>query len=211
MNGINIPVMSCASSPMPWNVTITNGGTFNVNGAQYLGISGAASGNGFTESRSQGCCNCCSRRTADNGIIAFGGTFLPNAVTRMKDLTDGTTNVMVIGECSNWFNARSGTNPASTDGWLMGTSDGGGTAVTFRNSRLDNMTTINYPPNSIIYNTTAGVANNYGPNNGLSSAHVGGAHILLGDGSCRFISNNLNMLTLRQIATRDDGGVAGDF
>ena len=39
----------------------------------------------------------------------------------------------------------------------------------------------------------------------------GGVHGLLGDGSVRFLSENIDMLTLRRLATRDDGQPLGEF
>ena len=134
---------------------------------------------------------------------------IANNIVRIKDITDGTTNVMVIGECSNWFTPGQN-NPTPTDGWLMGSS-GTGSGTGYNAGRADQLTTINYPPNSTIYGTSAGVANNAGPNNGLASAHVGGVQILLADGSARFLSNNVDMATLRMLSTRDDGGVLGDY
>lgn len=203
-NGVNIPLMSCPSSPLPPMIKV---GNYNVNGNQYLGISGAVTGNGFTEARVVNCCNCCSTQ-AGSGVIASGGVFVANQSIPIRMMTDGTSNVMMVGECSN-FLMPGQVNPASTDGWLMGSS-GNGSGSSFDGSRADNITTINYPPNSVT-TATAGVSQNYGSNNGLLSAHVGGVQVLLGDGTVRFISNNINMLTLRYLATRDDNNPVGDF
>lgn len=204
-NGINIPLMSCPSSPVPAMITV---GAYRVNGPQYLGISGAMTGNGFTESRAVNCCGCCG--VPGGGQTAFGGVLVANNIVRIKDMTDGTTNTLMVGECSNWFGPGQN-NPTPTDGWLMGTGSGGtGLSFSTGDGRADQITTINYPPNGAVWGA-AGVANNYGPNNGLASAHVGGVHVLLGDASVRFVSNNVNMQTLRQIATRDDGQTVGDF
>ncbi len=52
---------------------------------------------------------------------------------------------------------------------------------------------------------------NCGPNMEPFSFHVGGVQALMGDGSVRFISENLNWLTLRNLVARDDGNVVGDF
>lgn len=52
---------------------------------------------------------------------------------------------------------------------------------------------------------------NCGPNNEPFSLHVGGVHTLMGDGSVRFISENINWLTVRNLTARADGGVVGDF
>ena len=203
-NGVNIPVMSCPSSPVPPMIKV---GNYNVNGPHYVGISGAVSGNGFTETRSVTCCGCCG---GSQGTTSFGGVLMANANTPIARITDGTTNVIAVGELSNWIGPGQNT-PQASDGWLMGTGSGGtGTSFQTGDGRADQVTTINYPPNGAVWGA-AGIFNNYGPNNGLDSAHVGGVHILLCDGSCRFLSNNVNMFTLRAIATRDDGNVTGDY
>ena len=46
---------------------------------------------------------------------------------------------------------------------------------------------------------------------GPSSFHVGGGHFLLGDGSVRFISQNIDPKTLRNLAHRADGQMLKDF
>jgi hypothetical protein len=121
-------------------------------------------------------------------------------------MTDGSTNVMMVGELS-YYIPGSTTSPQANDGWIMGMPDGMPGAGSC--NRIANLTTINYPPNG----GTSGAAGvgGYYPNTGLTSAHVGGVHVLLGDGSVRFISNNMNMATLRYLAVRDDGNITGDF
>jgi prepilin-type N-terminal cleavage/methylation domain-containing protein/prepilin-type processing-associated H-X9-DG protein len=46
---------------------------------------------------------------------------------------------------------------------------------------------------------------------GPSSFHTGGAHFLMGDGSVRFISQNVDPLTFRNLANRADGEMLKDF
>jgi len=41
--------------------------------------------------------------------------------------------------------------------------------------------------------------------------HVGGCHVLLGDGTVRFISENMNRGTLVNLAYIGDGNVLGEF
>ena len=43
------------------------------------------------------------------------------------------------------------------------------------------------------------------------SMHVGGAHVMLGDGSIRFISSNVDRNTFQAIGGRNDGITVGDF
>ena len=43
------------------------------------------------------------------------------------------------------------------------------------------------------------------------SFHTGGAHILLGDGTVRFVSQNINWITFARLACKSDGQVVGDY
>jgi len=46
---------------------------------------------------------------------------------------------------------------------------------------------------------------------GFSSFHTGGAHFLVGDGSVRFISENIDTTTYTHLGNRADGELIGDF
>ena len=47
--------------------------------------------------------------------------------------------------------------------------------------------------------------NNCGPFEEIFSFHPGGANVLLGDGSCRFVNENLAVAPLRALITRSGG------
>ena len=53
--------------------------------------------------------------------------------------------------------------------------------------------------------------NNCGPNDEPYSLHTGGVHALLGDGSVRFLSDNVDYNTVRRLANPKDGEIVGDF
>ncbi|QDT40553.1 putative major pilin subunit [Gimesia alba] len=207
-NRVTVPLMVCPSSPMT-TFTHSTGGGWTLR-PHYVGISGATNGNGFTNAsihNEYAYTGCCTSVTA-GGIKARGGVLLQNKCISIKDIIDGTTNVIVVSECSNFFRDASD-NPVqvnSNHGWMMGTADGGETGQ----NRTFNLTTIRYPPNTLD-NSLPGTGNNDGPNNGIYSPHVGGVHALLGDGSVRFLSENIDMQTLRRLATRDDGQPLGEF
>jgi prepilin-type N-terminal cleavage/methylation domain-containing protein len=194
----------CPSSPML--AKRDAGGGKPITNAQYMGISGALNGNGFTNptNRTAACC---------------GGMLVIHDAKKIGDATDGSTNTMIVGEHSNFIRDALGApvQVNGTHGILMGTPNlnnveawgGGGTA-----ERPFNMTTVAYPPNApAIHNDPAwpGIGDNFGSNNPLNSAHTGGIHGLLCDGSVRFVGNNVDMLTLRRLCTRDDGVPLGEF
>lgn len=53
--------------------------------------------------------------------------------------------------------------------------------------------------------------NNCGLFEEIFSFHTGGAHVLLADGSARFLSENLDTRVLRSLITRNEGEVVGEF
>jgi len=53
--------------------------------------------------------------------------------------------------------------------------------------------------------------NNCGPNDEPFSPHTGGVHATLGDGSVRFLSENLDRNIVRQLCDRADGQPIGEF
>ena len=60
-------------------------------------------------------------------------------------------------------------------------------------------------------NSGNGTGENTGANLPISSQHVGGAHVLMGDGTVRFLSQNLDANTLLRLAACNDGGIVGEF
>lgn len=45
----------------------------------------------------------------------------------------------------------------------------------------------------------------------LNSFHTGGIHGLMADGAVKFIGDNIDFLTFRQLCVKDDGNEVGDF
>lgn len=209
-DGQSFAMMLCPSSPLP---TMKDTGSGYITCLpQYVGINGATDdtetpprfvNSGPAQMTYTGCCS------GNGGIASGGGTLLRNKAIRIRDITDGTSNTIMVGEQSDFVEnaAGVGTQINANHGWLMGTHGLG--EVT--NLRAFNTTSVRYPPNSGIAVAGSGVGNNDGVNSGLFSAHTGGVQVLLADGSCRFLSENVDMLTLRLLCSRKDGQVIGEW
>jgi len=217
----SISAVICPSSPM----LARRAGNITVQNAQYYGISGPANGFGYTNPQNKQitCCGCCGGQQA-TGVFSSSGTFAIAESFGFKDMVDGTSNTMAVGEASNFVFDRAPANGGTRTrqingihGIMMGSPHpltidawGGGGSM----DRPFNLTTVRFPPNAPVIDNDAnwpGVGDNFGSNNPLNSAHTGGVQILLNDGSARFISDNIDMLTLIRLCARNDGQVIGEF
>lgn len=167
----------------------------------YTGVSGASDGVAASTAYPVRTTNA----NAGSGLRSIGGTLVPNDVVSFRDVTDGTSNTICVGECSSFLGTNRATQMNSHHGWMMGTVDPGAYAG---NHRTFNITTVLHPPNTL---TGTGIQNNDGENNGIYSAHEGGVQVLLTDGAVRFVAENIDMETLRRLASRADGKVVNGF
>jgi hypothetical protein len=144
---------------------------------------------------------------AYSGSGAYPATALPNGVwgrtdgdgllgnnskRSMRDVTDGASNTMLVGEVTG---GRRGSNACNE--WAVNnhTSTGPGINNNF---------------------TTPGGAASWDRNlsqhrMGLSSYHVGGCHAALADGSVHFLSQNVNGATLVALGSCGKGDRPGEF
>jgi prepilin-type N-terminal cleavage/methylation domain-containing protein len=142
-----------------------------------------------------------SRCTHDGTPMATSGMFQPDQFAdgkvghiRLTDVTDGTSNTIMIGEMS--WDSRFGTRYRS---WLRGGEAGGCYCVGARNAT-----------NSINAALTANLIAQYNEVP-MGSMHTGGANFALGDGSIRFIQESISMTIYRALASRNGGEVMGDY
>lgn len=224
----SIPVMFCPSSTMaqPDGADASWGWQKR---ATYIGISGGSSTSNFSETRSVTTANnCCSSSgSSSDGIQAIGGVLIPNDASRIRDITDGTSNTIVVGEASGSLITS---NPSVTSylapivphvvsgnritiggsgyhSWIMGVV---GSESKLSDARALNLTTVHYPPNTVNYDQP-GINVGWGPNNPLNSQHTGGVNVVFADGHVAFLSDSIHLDTLRALAIRDDGTVLGEF
>lgn len=110
----------------------------------------------------------------------------------IKDLVDGTSNTILMGEyrseCSDhqrhgWSNVNSN--------WLMTTAP-----INFETCKGGG--------------GCNGVSN-WETSQGFKSRHVGGVHLLLADGSVRFVSENIDYNMYQRLGDRRDGNTISDF
>ena len=174
----------------------------------YVGISGATDDDGFSEDRLTVCCS-----PAVDGQISSGGVLVPNRAISISAVTDGTSNTLAVGEASD-FTVDSMGRPRRVDGsfpngWLAGTTARGTPPDYQSNIGLSGaswgITTLRYLPNERNYDLP-GINNSRGANNPLLSSHLGGVNTAHLDGAVRWCSDDMDLLVLKALATRDDGG-----
>ena len=209
VDGAIIGSMFCPSSPLPQMVPV---GAYSIGRPSYVGIAGATNEGGFSEPepRSSPCC------VSNDGFISGSGVLIPNAVVPGNMMPDGRTYILAVGETSNFVfdskGIRRNLDGGYSVGWVTGTT-ATGTPPTYNalfSPTCWNLTTIRYTINSRAYDRP-GIRENHGPNNPLLSAHPGGVHGLLADGSVRFLSDGFELQNLKRLATRDDGEFVADF
>lgn len=210
------PFVRCPSSPIEdFNSSFAG----NQYLPSYVGIQGAVVDQPpqFVESRVRRCCSCCPAQANNaqvaNGFVSAGGMLLHNENTSLASCTDGSSNTMIIGECSDFAIDVGGGKVHIDGGWPHGWAMGSGQATTVTGAaaganleRFYNLTSIRYPIGTKTYGLP-GVSINHGSNNPLVSAHTGGIMAGWADGSVRFLGNSTDLIVLKQYATRDDGNV----
>jgi prepilin-type N-terminal cleavage/methylation domain-containing protein/prepilin-type processing-associated H-X9-DG protein len=125
--------------------------------------------------------------TTVSGIFSRGGF-----AARFRDVTDGLSNTIFMGEI------RAECSDHAQNGWANTNTNWYSTTAPINFNSCGTGATCN---NTAAWNASMG----------YKSRHTGGAHILLGDGSARFVSENIDYLTYQKLGDRRDGQVVGDF
>jgi len=144
--------------------------------------------------------------TLPNGrTVLATGAFGNNGAAKIRDFTDGTSNSFLVGESrlkKLWGLYHPVWGQGRDSGVYGGPSpdaDPGSLNNCFQKINSIPSRTCAFPP----FTETMGKT--------YSSEHVGGAHFLLGDGSARFVSENVDYSTFCLLAYIRDGQVVGEF
>ena len=198
----------CPSSPLPaLDTSVINNPLRNM-GHHYVGISGALGiGQGSNVNTDYG------------GVVRGNGILGINRHSRFRDVTDGTSNTMIIAEQCAYVNVN-GTQKNLTSNYYGGWSGYAGRQATDQVSRPHwgaGPTCIRYPFNfgngriSISSSSIPGADNTWDFNTNINSFHSGGIQVGLADGSVRFLNDSINMTTLRRLASMNDAQQLGQF
>ncbi|MBX3437269.1 MAG: DUF1559 domain-containing protein, partial [Planctomycetaceae bacterium] len=139
------------------------------------------------------------------------GPFYRNSRTRMRDVTDGLSNTIFLGEHSSrlsdktWVGAVPGAftrprlqtpenAPESAATLLMVHAGPSGGELDITGFPI--IHPINFPTHHVCQ---------------MYAEHPGGGHICLGDGSVRFVSENIFLLTFAALSSIAEGEVVGEF
>lgn len=169
--------------------------------AERTGGGRGGGGGTFTYPQStyyQQACDLDSSPTGSSGGVATNGVIFPNSDINFKDVTDGTSQTMMFGECS-WLIGMQ--YP-----WIAGGLSWGGTPQSAY-GWVYNAKNIYHPINSkrFMADPTSSdwspIVNN--TNVSLGSEHPGGTHVVMCDASVRFLSEDIDLVGVyRPLASR---------
>lgn len=132
----------------------------------------------------------------------FGGTFGVNSKVGLSKITDGSSNVIIVGERYSPLQVN---GEANNTKWF-----GPGTWVGAPNNHYHGPTMImgeaTFPIN---YNFNSGSPRPQ--STGFGSLHTGGCHFLMGDGAVRFLSESMDVTVLRQLSRVADGAAVSGY
>lgn len=182
---VRLAAFRCPSDPQPdtWEIG-EEGNESNILAtlpiANYVGV--------FGTEELDGCENAVGvDPVAANGQCVGDGILYHNSSTRIRDIVDGTSNTLFVGERltnedNGWYSTWPGMVSEGAEAFqrILGSAD--------------------HPPNDPAAHF-----------DDFSSNHTGGALFVLGDGSVHFISENIDEGVYKGLATRQGGEINGEF
>jgi prepilin-type N-terminal cleavage/methylation domain-containing protein len=164
--------------------------------AEYVGIAGSV-----------------NTHVLGNTAISNGGTLFMNSNIDIPNITDGTSNTIVVGEYSGYAKKQQAYFAANglTSAKYLGLYN---TAMWYGFFYDDSSTltlATGYKTTVFAPNVASNGAGSTFSNQSLKSQHAGGVHVLLADGTIRFLNENINLSTLYLLSDRADNKPIGDF
>ena len=206
-------MMICPSSDLK-HFSLLGTSNINVLMTNYVGIAGAVSATLDPSNRFMG-----PNDHAWNGILFGGGQ------VGVRDISDGTSHVLMVGEQSAWceqtgwggtqkVDCRSSGPYGAWLGTVLTAPDDPG-ANSPLHQRVFNTTSIGPPINTRTCKNmtnhshhkywTGGYITDKDNVAPITSTHPGGAQFLFADGSAHFIDEDIEMKTYQTMAIRDSG------
>lgn len=150
---------------------------------------------------SKGACGDYAPTFGVDPVLATGdnrGVLVPNCMTRMADITDGTSNTILLTEDAGrprlWQAGTAGPDQAVVGGPWAGFKTG----ITLKGATFDGRG----QPGPCALNCTN--------DHEVYSFHTGGANAVFADGHVRFLSAGMSLPTLAALITRAGGEVVSD-
>jgi prepilin-type processing-associated H-X9-DG protein len=138
--------------------------------------------------------------TEQNGMFRLAQTNDFHYVTSFSDLSDGSSNVIAIGEVSESANVTKTILDRVFPIWAGGNNNWNGQWRISSWARVAGQyTPINCKDHTIVANSLALSDFSFG------SKHPGGANFLFGDGSVRFLSETIDTVLYERLAAINDG------
>jgi len=129
------------------------------------------------------------------GYFPRNGIFGWEMVREIRDVTDGTSHTLAVGEFVQRDNLPNVDYPSNVRGWILGANGGFG-SYAFK--------VIQYLVNTQA-NRNDGIRFNWLP---MKSYHPGGANFTMADGSVQFVNEQIELEVYRSLATCNEGEVA---
>lgn len=200
---MKLPVLLCPSHPFSGESVTSGAGTASdfYSRNQARRASYAFSTGGFTDYDAP-----YQTLLGDIRVGAFGN----NGAAQLRDFTDGSSMTFLVGE--SWGGGNYKTSTSYGPWGLSGAHTGcHGRFVNSSSTALTSATVAANAADWGINRPYLGDAQKRTYAWVFNSGHVGGAHFLLGDGTVRFLSENMDYLIQCELAFMRDGQVVGDF
>lgn len=199
VSSVSLTTFLCPTDPAPpvFDVTDSGGATLTLPTSNYPGIVGYAN---VTMNPGQGT-----------------GLFYRNSRIRFRDITDGTSSTICVGERmhqhdfnppmapvaanSTWYAAIPGVTRAAGMMSMPMMTEGPASMIL---GHVGQAPMMGMPAMQRTPNSTNHIVH-------FSSQHEGGVQFLLCDGSTHFISENIDYGIFRNLGERADGNVIGEF